>query len=312
MSWTAADIPDLTGRTAVVTGANGGLGLETARALAGAGARVVVAARNRAKADAAAQDIRRSHPDALLEVVQLDLASQASVKSAAKEILSSHPVVDILINNAGVMALPEGRTEDGYETQFGVNHLGHWTLTCLLLPALLRAKSARVVSVSSMARFQGRRLDPDNVHLEDQYDPWRAYGNSKLANYVFAQTLEREFRKHGAKAISLVVHPGLSHTDLQVTADERGGAGRIGRFWRNLAAKRGMPPVRGALPQLRAATDPKAKGGQLYAPRFMASGAPVRRPVLRPRLRKAMDTLMEVSERETGIALDVEGVLLAP
>jgi len=311
MPWTTADIPDLTGRTAVVTGANGGLGLETARALAGAGAHVVLAARNRRKAEAAVQDIWRDHPDASLEVVELDLGSQESVKKAAHEILSAHPIVDILVNNAGVMALPEGRTEDGYETQFGVNHLGHWTLTSLLMPALLGADAARVVSVSSMARFQGRRLDPDNVHLEGEYDPWRAYGNSKLANYVFSQALEREFRRHGTAAVSLVAHPGLSHTDLQVTADEKGGAGRIGRFWRNLAAKRGMPPARGALPQLRAATDPKAKGGRLYAPRFMWTGVPVRRPVLRPGLRGAMDALVAVSERETGVALDVEGAILA-
>lgn len=309
MPWTTADMPDLTGRIAVVTGANGGLGLETARALADAGAHVVMAARNRAKAEAAVRDVRRDHPGASLEVVELDLASQTSVKAAAREILTHHPVVDILVNNAGVMALPESRTEDGYETQFGVNHLGHWTLTSLLLPALLKADAARVVGVTSMARFQGRSLGPDSVRLEGTYDPWRAYGNSKLANYVFAQALEREFRRHGAKAISLVAHPGLSHTDLQVTADERGGAGRIGRFWRNLAAKRGMPPARGALPQLRAATDPGAKGGQMYAPRFMASGIPVRRPILRPGLRKAMDTLMTVSESETGVALDAEGAL---
>ncbi len=305
MSWTVDDIPNLSGKVAIVTGANGGLGLETAKALAGAGAHVVMAVRDQKKARAAVDDIRATHPGASLELVELDLASQVSVKAAARTIAKAHPTVDILVNNAGLMALPESRTVDGYETQFGVNHLGHWTLTALLLPALLRAEAARVLTVSSMARYQGRALNPDNVHLEGQYDPWRAYGNSKLANYVFALGLQREFERHGARAKSLLSHPGLSHTNLQVHTDELGGAGKSGQTWRRVAARRGMSPDRGALPQLRAATDPRAKGGQMFAPRFMASGVPVRRPILRPGLAKAIATLWAVSERETGVPLDV-------
>jgi len=302
MSWSVSDIPSLSGRVAVVTGANGGLGLETAKALAGAGAHVVMAVRDQKKAQKAVEDIRASHPKASLELVDLDLGSQASIKAAAATILKAHPIVDILVNNAGLMALPESRTVDGYETQLGVNHLGHWTLTSLLMPALVRSPAARVVTVSSMARYQGRRLDPDNIHLEGVYDPWRAYGNSKLANYHFALGLQREFERHGIRARSLVAHPGLSHTNLQVRTDEMGGAGKSGAKWREVAARRGMPPERGALPQLRAATDPRAKGGQMYAPRFMASGVPVRRPILRPGRRKSIATLWAVSERETGVA----------
>jgi NAD(P)-dependent dehydrogenase (short-subunit alcohol dehydrogenase family) len=302
MSWTVSDIPSLSGKVAVVTGANGGLGLGTAKALAGAGAHVVMAVRDQKKAQKAVEDIRASHPKASLELVDLDLGSQASIKAAAATILKAHPIVDILVNNAGLMALPESRTVDGYETQLGVNHLGHWTLTSLLMPALLRSPNARIVTVSSMARYQGRRLDPTNIHLEGVYDPWRAYGNSKLANYHFALGLQREFKRHGLRARSLVVHPGLSHTDLQVRTDEMGGAGASAARWRKIAARWGMPPERGSLPQLRAATDPRAKGGQMYAPRFMASGVPVRRPILRPGRRKAIATLWAVSERETGVA----------
>ncbi|HEU5084170.1 MAG TPA: SDR family NAD(P)-dependent oxidoreductase, partial [Acidimicrobiales bacterium] len=179
-TWTEADIPDLSGRVAVVTGANGGLGLETARALAAHGAHVVMAARDQAKAAAAEQDIRRQVPDASLEIVPLDLGDQASVTQAASTTVDRHPHVDILVNNAGVMAMPEGRTVDGFEVQLGVNHLGHWTLTAGLLPSVLRAaddgRRPRVVTVTSVARFTGTPIDPRNPHLEGKYEAWTAYG----------------------------------------------------------------------------------------------------------------------------------------
>ena len=313
MAWTAAKIPNLTGRVALVTGANSGLGLETARALAGAGAHVILAARSAEMARGAETDIRASHPGASLETVAMDLASQASIKAAAIAIAKKHRALDILVNNAGVMALPEGRTEDGYETQVGVDHLGHWTLTALLLPSLLRAEAARVVTVSSMARYQGRALDPENPYHDGAYDPWRAYGDAKLANYHFAIGLQREFERHGARASSLAAHPGLSHTNLQVATDERGGAGRSGARWRVIAERRGMTSARGALSQLRAATDPRAKGGQFYAPRFMSTGAAVRRPILRRiGLRSAIAALWAFSERETGVAMAFGSALERP
>ena len=295
---------------AVVTGANGGLGLESAKALAGAGAHVVMAARNQEKAQTAFDEIRSEHRDSSLEIVELDLGSLDSVRSTAETIAASHPSVDILMNNAGVMALPERRTVDGFEVQFGINHLGHWALTAKLLAPLLASPAARVVTVTSTAHHFGRPVDPDNPHLEGTYDEWRAYGQSKLANYHFALGLDREFNNRGLAAESLVAHPGLSHTNLQVHTVEQGGGGRSGHFWKDLAANRGMSARQGALPQLRAATDPNARGGEMYAPRYANWGPPVRRPILRRiGLEKAIATLWAVSERETGITLDGAGAL---
>ena len=306
MAWTTSDIPDLSGRIAIVTGANGGLGLETARALAGAGAHVVMAARNQSKAAAAETDIRKSYVRASLEVVPMDLGSLASVRAAAERILSRHDRIDILVNNAGVMAVPERRTEDGFEMQFGVNHLGHFALTAMLLRALLNADAARVVSVTSTAHHMGRVVDASNPHLEGRYGAWKAYGQSKLANFHFALGLQRRFDAAGTRAASLMAHPGLSDTELQATSVRETDGGASQKFFHVLAGRIGMTAAEGALPQLRAATDPTAKGGELYAPRFVNFGVPVRRPVLRRiGLSKAIDTLWRVSERETGIALEV-------
>lgn len=294
MGWTAADIPDQTGRTAVVTGANGGLGLETARALAAAGAHVVMAARDQDKAATARASVAGS-----AEVVPLDLASQASVRSAAEQILAAHPSIDLLVNNAGVMGIPERRTEDGYEMQFGVNHLGHWTLTALLLPALRRADAARIVTVTSTAHHIGRPVDPENPFLHGKYEPWRAYGQSKLANYHFALGLAER-----TDVASLLAHPGLSNTDLQAVSVRETGGGRSQRFFHMAAARTGMSPEAGARPQLRAATDPSARSGEFYVPRWFNAGPPVRRPILRRfRLDRNIARLWEVSERETGVAI---------
>ncbi len=306
MSWTAADIPDQTGRTAVVTGANGGLGLETARALASAGAGVVMAVRNQEKAADAVAEIRRTAPAASLELVALDLGSQDSVRDAAGTILAAHDTIDLLVNNAGVMGIPERRTADGFEMQLGVNHLGHYALTALLMPALLRAGAARIVTVTSTAHHMGRAIDPDNPNLEGKYGPWRAYGQSKLANFHFGIGLQRRLAAAGAPAASLLAHPGLSDTDLQSVSVRETGGGRSQEFFHRLAQRTGMTPAEGALPQLRAATDPAAKGGELYGPRYINNGPPVRLPILR---RIGLDTaiarLWEVSERETGLTIDV-------
>ncbi len=309
MSWDLGDIPDLSGRTAVVTGANSGLGLEVARALAGARAHVVMAVRNRAKADRARDAILRAVPGARLEVVELDLASLASVRTAAAHIVSAHDRIDVLVNNAGVMAVPERRTPDGFEMQLGVNHLGHWALTSHLLPALADTPGTRVVSVTSTGHHLGRALDPDNPHQVGRYGPWRAYGHAKLANYHFGIGLQREFDRVGALAGSLVAHPGLSKTELQATSVKESGGAVGSRIWYLLAATTGMSPRRAALPLLRAATDPAARGGELYAPRFINNGPPVRRPILRRvGLDRAIETLWRVSERETGLRIDVEAI----
>ncbi|WP_394553797.1 oxidoreductase [Agromyces sp. MMS24-JH15] len=305
MAYTRDSIPDLHGRVAVVTGANGGLGLETASALVAKGAHVVLAVRDQGKAAAAVARLRDETPDAALEVVALDLGSQASVRRAAAEIAERHPAIDLLVNNAGVMAMPEGRTEDGFETQLGVDHLGHWTFTALLLPSLLAAPAARVVTVTSTAHHFGRAIDLGNPYLEGRYGAWRAYGNAKLANYHFGLGLHERFARAGVRAQSLIAHPGLSHSDLQLRTVREGGGGRMAPFFARAAASTGMAPPEGALPQLRAATDPAAKGGELYGPRWINTGRPVRLPLLRPGRERAIERLWAFSERETGVAIEL-------
>lgn len=304
MSWGLADIPDQSGRTAVVTGANGGLGLETARALAGAGADVVMAARNQQRAAEAMEQIRSDTPDARLTLVELDLGSLDSVRKASEQILGANQKVDLLVNNAGVMGIPERRTVDGFEMQFGVDHLGHFALTARLLPALLAAPAARVVTVTSSAHHLGRAVDPDNPNLEGRYGPWRAYNQAKLANFHFALGLHRRLSKAGKAAGSLSAHPGLSNTELQAVSVEETDGGLSQRFFLTLARNVGMAPAEGALSQLRAATDPGAKSGEFYGPLFVTNGPPVRKPVLRRLgLERAIAKLWQVSERETGLAL---------
>jgi NAD(P)-dependent dehydrogenase (short-subunit alcohol dehydrogenase family) len=305
MAWTPDDIPDLTGRVAVVTGANGGLGLVTAHELGARGAHVVMAARAQEKARTAEEQIRARNPRASTEIVPLDLGSLASVSDAADRIRAGHETVDILVNNAGVMAMPERRTVDGFEMQFGVDHLGHFALTAHLLPALLRAERARVVTVTSVARFRGSAVDADDPHPEGRYRPFRAYAQAKQANYHFGLGLQQQFERAGAWAQSLIAHPGLTNTDLQSRAVREGG-GWGAALSEVMATRGGMSPSEGARPQLRAATDPRARGGELYAPRYVSSGPAVRRPVLRRwDLQRRIEELWRISERETGVVLEV-------
>ncbi|WP_435591362.1 oxidoreductase [Nocardia sp. bgisy118] len=306
MFWNASQIPDQRGRTAVVTGANSGLGLETARQLAAKGAHVVMAVRNQDKAAAAVENIRAMAPDASLELIALDLSAQASVRAASEKILGAHQRIDLLINNAGVMATGEAKTVDGFEMQFGVDHLGHWTLTALLMPALLRTARARIVTVTSTAHHMGRAVDPANPHLEGRYGPWRAYGQAKLANFHFGLGLQQEFERAGVGAASLLAHPGLSNTNLQAVSVRESGGGLTQRFSQWAAVHTGMSASDGALPQLRAATDPAANGGDFYGPMFVNNGPPVRKPIFRRiGMNSAIAKLWDVSERETGVPIDV-------
>jgi NAD(P)-dependent dehydrogenase (short-subunit alcohol dehydrogenase family) len=309
MAWTEMDIPDQSGRIAVVTGANGGLGLETARALAAKGALVVMAARNLDKAEMARRAIVEGNATANLDVRALDLAALASVREFAEGVVRDHDRVDLLINNAGVMATPRTETADGFELQFGTNHLGHFALTAQLMPALLRAPAARVVTVTSTGRHFRTRLDPDDPHLMNDYDPWRAYGRAKMANLHFAVELNRRLAAAGALATSLVAHPGYANTDLQAQS-ARAGSGASQRFFATTVRWVGMSPRAGALPQLRAATDPQARGGELYTPRWVNVGPPVRRPITsRSQDRREMELLWDVSEQETGVTFDVPGLV---
>ena len=299
--WTPDRLPDQHGKVAVVTGANGGLGLEVARGLARAGATVVMAARDQAKAAQARDTILTAVPGADLELRELDLASLASVRECAAAVLAEHDRVDLLVNNAGLMGIPRQETADGFEMQLGVNHLGHFALTARLLPALLAAPAARVVSVTSFARTMGTPVNPRDPNLERRYGAWRAYGTSKLANLHFAIELQRRFAAAGTSAVSLAAHPGLSNTDLQARSVRVTQGGPSQRFWYFAARTAGMSPRAGAAPILRAATDPAARGGELYAPAWVSFGAPVRRPVVdHPRRRAAARGLWEVSERLTG------------
>lgn len=303
MSFSIESIPDLSGTTSVVTGANSGLGLATATALAAKGSHVVMASRNLDKAHVAASTIAAEHPAASLEVLQVDLGSLESVARAAEAVLAGHRSVDILINNAGLMAMPEGRTVDGFETQFGVNHLGHWALTAQLMPALLAAPRARVVTVTSSAHHFGRSVDSSSLDRSGRYSSWKAYGDSKLANYHFAIGLQQHFERTGSNASSLLAHPGLSNTNLQVQTVDEGGGGFLGDLSLTLVRRLGMTPERGALSQIRAATDPSAKGGQFFVPRWFTSGPPVARPIVRPGNRRAIMKLWALSELATGLSL---------
>lgn len=305
--WTIEAMPAQRGRVAVVTGANGGLGFEVALALAGLGAVVVMAGRGQDKGRAAQAAITTAVPDASLELYELDLADLASVRGCAEAIATEHPRIDLLVNNAGVMGVPRQATVDGFELQLGVNHLGHFALTNRLIRPLLSAPAARVVSVTSFARFVGTPVDPANPHLHGRYDPWRAYSQSKLANLLFAVELQRRLAAAGASVLSLPAHPGLVHTELQARSVEASRGGTSQRFWHAAARTAGMSPRRGALPLLRAATDPDARAGRLYGPRWVAFGAPVHRPIV-PRAARVGEILWAVSEQETGEAFAIGDV----
>lgn len=306
MVWTTREIPDLSGRTAVVTGANSGLGFETARQLAAHGAHVVLATRDQGKTLEAMERIRAETPTASLDMATMDLAEQASVWRAAEQIRTAHPQIDLLVNNAGVMAVSQATTIDGFERQLAVNHLGHWTLTALLLTALLRTPQSRVVTVTSTAHHIGKPIDPGNPHLHGRYTPWRAYGQAKLANYHFGLGLDRELRKAGAHTASLIAHPGVARTGLQAASLRDSDGGRSQRLTAVLARYTGVSAQAGALPQLRAATDPVACGGQFYGPLLVNSGPPIRKPILRRfDLDRAISRLWSVSRYQTGVAIDI-------
>jgi NAD(P)-dependent dehydrogenase (short-subunit alcohol dehydrogenase family) len=301
MGWKASNIPDLSGKTAVVTGGNGGLGLETSRQLAAHGAHVVIGARNLAKAESARAEIQKTVPGASLEIVPLDLGSLAAVAEFAAAVKAAHPRIDLLFNNAGVMAVPEGKTVDGFETQFGTNVLGHFALTMHLLPALLAAPAPRVVFTTSTARWIAGKYDLSNPFMHDCYDPWNAYGMSKRADLQLAFELDKRLRDRGLRAFA--ADPGFSKTDLQ-QASVRANPGFMQRFWMVTTAIMGQPAAMGALPQLRAGTEPEAVGGSLYAPRWISFGAPVLRGVGKGINDPAqMARLLELCESETHLTL---------
>lgn len=299
MAWNPSEIPDQTGRVAVVTGANSGIGFKAAHHLVAKGATVVMACRNLEKARIARA---RLPADANVRIVELDLGSQASVKKAAGEILAEYPRLDLLLNNAGIMWLEEGRTEDGFERQFGINHLGHFTLTGLLLPALRDVPGSRIVTVSSIAHRAGR-IHFDNIHLEGQYGRQRAYAQAKLANLMFAVELDRRLQRAGTQTRSLACHPGIASTNLAgpgLVEETPLGIGRVVRWLWPLMTQ---SAEKGAWPTLYAATSEHAQGGHYYGPAYLKEAVGPPREA-RPR-RYAMDPekgqrLWELSESLTG------------
>jgi NAD(P)-dependent dehydrogenase (short-subunit alcohol dehydrogenase family) len=255
MGWSEADIPDQSGRTAVVTGANSGIGWETARALAAKGARVVLACRSEEKGRDAERRLRAALPDADVGFEPLDLGSLASVRRFAEKLSAGEARLDLLVNNAGVMMPPYGKTADGFETQLGTNHLGHFALTGLLLDRLRRAPAARVVNVSSLAHFWGS-IGFDDLQSERSYNPTRAYGQSKLANLLFTRELQRRFEAARIDALSAAAHPGSTRTELQ----------RHSGMMHAIVAVFSQTPPEGALPTLHAATAPGVRGGDYFGP----------------------------------------------
>ena len=266
-NWTSSKIPDLTGKTAIVTGANSGLGLHITEALADHGCEVILACRNLNKADQAAADIRSRNREALLETRQLDLADLDSVKAFADGVLADNKPLDLLINNAGVMACPEGRTAQGFELQFGTNHLGHFALTGWLLPALTRTTDSRVVALSSLAHLSGKiRFDDPNWN-SGKYREWVAYCQSKLANLMFAQELDRRLKHARHDSIAVAAHPGYSDTNLQYAGPKlaHNAAGHaLMKLANTLIAQ---SAEMGALPALYAATSETVRGGEYFGPR---------------------------------------------
>jgi len=303
-------VPDLSGRLAVVTGSNSGLGFGLARRLSAAGADVVMAIRNRAKGEAAIDEIRATVPNAKLTIKPLDLSSLAGVAALGEQLNADGRPIDILINNAGVMTPPKrDATTDGFELQFGSNHLGHFALTAHLLPLLRAADSPRVVSLSSLAARQGR-IHFDDPQFETSYTPGQAYGQSKLAVLMFARELDRRSKEAGWGILSDAAHPGLTKTNLQISGPSHGRSKpstmeQLYKLSWRLTPFLWQEIDEGILPALYAATSPQAEGGAFYGPRgiYEAAGGGVTAAKVPARARDDADCrqLWEISERLTGV-----------
>lgn len=300
--WTAEDIAGQQGKRVLITGASSGLGLETAIVLAEKGAGIVLAVRNPAKGGEAARQIRNRVPDADLTVMTLDLADLASVSRFAEEYRGAFSRLDVLVNNAGVMMPPYQLTKDGFELQFGSNHLGHYALTGLLLPVLLQTPGSRVVTLSSIAH-KGAEIHFDNLDGSKGYSALKFYGQSKLANLLFSWELDRRLKEAGADTISIGCHPGVSSTNLFAF-----GQSKTPWYRQVLVQLFAQPPEMGALPSLYAATHPGLKGGEYIGP--AGRGGRTGYPAVDTTVRKVLSDelrnrrLWEVSEQLTGVRYD--------
>ncbi|ATD72409.1 MULTISPECIES: oxidoreductase [Gordonia] len=305
--WTLTDAPPQTGRVAVVTGANGGIGREAARGLATLGATVVLACRNPETSAVARDDIVAEVPGAELEIVDLDLASLDSVRAAAEEIGRRHPRIDVLVNNAGVMRAQRDLTPDGFEMDFGTNFLGHYALTGLLMDRLLATDAARIVTVGSHAHRAGT-IDFSDLPMDRTFTSAGAYSRAKLAQMLFALELDRRLRTAGLQAISLAAHPGGTRTGVMREQNKFLQWAYHAPSLRWLTDRFIMDPPEGALPILRAATDPKVSGGQYYGPTgsFGLAGPPVLvEPSPKAKDRAVAERLWDIGAELTGVSIDL-------
>lgn len=292
-NWKEEQVPDQSGRVVIVTGANSGIGFETARVLAAKGATVVMACRNLDKANPQADAIREQHPGANVEVMHLDLDDLESVRSFAEAFKAKHDRLDLLINNAGIMIPPFGKTTQGFETQFGVNHLGHFALTGALLDRILETQGSRIVNVSSMAHYFGK-IDFADLSSENGYNAQAAYGQSKLANLLFTYELQRRLDRAGKEALVVAAHPGWTETNLQKHSS---AVMFLNRFFAQDA-------LMGALPTLYAATESDVHGAEYYGPSgfLEMNGTPKKvKSNKRSRDENTAERLWNVSEDLTGV-----------
>ncbi len=311
MPWTAEDVPDLDGRIVVVTGANSGLGLETVKAVAARRATVILACRDPARAEAARRAVAPAATGPAPETVRLDLADLGSVRDAADEVKGRFERLDVLVNNAGIMAVPPMRTADDFELQFGTNHLGHFALTGLLLARIRAGVSPRVVTLTSLAAYMAGP-DLNDLQSERGYDPWRVYGRSKRANVLFMQELQRRSDAAGAGIVSVAAHPGYAATGLVANGPGR-FSGAFGKAIYRAVDVIAPSAASGALPQIYAATSADVAGGRCYGPGGpFAVGGPLRLGASPRRVRTPGGPdrggvgarLWEASEALTGVTFD--------
>jgi NAD(P)-dependent dehydrogenase (short-subunit alcohol dehydrogenase family) len=300
--WTLENLPDLTGKNILITGANSGLGFEAGKALAGAGAEVIMACRSMEKGLEARKKILADHPNARIEVMELDLMDLESIGKLATEVRNRYRKLDVLLNNAGIMMTPYHQTKDGFESQVGTNHLGHFALTGQLMELIRQTPGARVVTVSSIAHKRGD-MDLNNLLFENgkHYTPIRAYGRSKLANLLFTYELQRFFEKNGIDAISVAAHPGVAMTNLMRYLGNKRMVDAVSFLfgWMIPSARKG------ALPEIRAAADPTVRGGEYYGPDGFneMSGYPVKvKSVPLSHDREVAEKLWDISEKLTRVS----------
>ena len=296
-NWNANQLGDQTGRVTIVTGSNSGIGFETARVLAEKGATVIMACRNLDKANPKADEIRKRHPGTNVEVMQLDLSNLDSVRAFAEAFRAKHSRLDLLVNNAGIMVPPYGKTAQGFETQFGVNHLGHFALTGSLLDLITNTPGSRIVTVSSVAHYMGKIRFSD-LNFETGYNAQSAYGQSKLANLLFTYELQRRLAAAGKDTVAVAAHPGWTATSLQENS-------KAIKFMNRFFAQQ---PPDGALPTLYAATDPTVNGAEYYGPSgFMQMQGPPKKVKSNKRSHdeSLAQRLWNVSEELTGVSFQI-------